>query len=492
MKKIVLSALIAGAIFLSQGLNMALAQEINANLSTEARLSLITSLNAQIQELKNKILSLTQDLQAKQIEVQANAAVLSRTLGQGSSGDDVRILQAILATDASIYPSGTITGFYGPATAKAVAKFQAKYNLAAVGKVGPQTLARLNALASSGEFCAKIAPGHLIARGWLKKNEMPVVPACQMLPPGIEDRIDDHDDELKISAVTAVNIMASGATIKWRTDEEASSKVYYSTTTPVNKATAQTAARAEMAENHSISLTGLSANTRYYFLVESTDEDGKVAVSAEAHFMTLAAADTVNPTVSITSPAANATVSGNQTVTAEANDNVGVVKVELYIDGVLKLSDLVSPYSFSWDTTNGGAHPCNGNHNHTLQAKAYDAAGNVGVSSNVVVNMHKPAYCDNNTPPVISAQAAVSITATGAVITWTTSENSTSKVYYSTTAPLNTSTALNATVGGSVTAHSVPLTGLTASTRYYVVVESSDSDNNKSTSAEFYFDTLAQ
>lgn len=182
-----------------------------------------------------------------------------------------------------------ITRFYGPATAKAVAKFQAKYNLAAVEKVGPQILARLNALTSSEEFCAKIAPGHLTAKGWMKKNDSPVIPACQILPPGIVDKIDDEDDdkELKISAVTAVNIMASGATINWRTNEDASSKVYYSTTTPLNASTALNATVGGSVTAHSVPLTGLTANTRYYVVVESSDAKGNKSTSAEFYFNTL-------------------------------------------------------------------------------------------------------------------------------------------------------------------------------------------------------------
>ena len=90
---------------------------------------------------------------------------------------------------------------------------------------------------------------------------------------------------------------------------------------------------------------------------------------------------------------ANTLVAGTVTVSANASDTVGVSKVEFYVDNALKNTDTASPYAFSWDTTNGSAHPCNGAHTHTLSAKAYDGAGNVGTSANVVVNMNNPAYC---------------------------------------------------------------------------------------------------
>ncbi|MGH3071985.1 MAG: S8 family serine peptidase [Gaiellaceae bacterium] len=91
--------------------------------------------------------------------------------------------------------------------------------------------------------------------------------------------------------------------------------------------------------------------------------------------------DTTPPTTSITSPANGATVSGTVTVSANASDNVGVSRVELFVDGSLSSSDTTSPYSFSWNTTtaaNGG---------HSLQTRAYDAAGNVGSSSTVNVTV---------------------------------------------------------------------------------------------------------
>jgi Big-like domain-containing protein len=93
------------------------------------------------------------------------------------------------------------------------------------------------------------------------------------------------------------------------------------------------------------------------------------------------AGDTTPPSTSITAPANGATVSGTITATASASDDVGVTKVELYVDGALKATDTASPYSFTWDTTgvaNGG---------HSLASKAYDAAGNVGTSATVSVTV---------------------------------------------------------------------------------------------------------
>jgi hypothetical protein len=95
--------------------------------------------------------------------------------------------------------------------------------------------------------------------------------------------------------------------------------------------------------------------------------------------------DTTPPTTSITAPANGATVSGTVSVTASASDNVGVSKVEFYLDGALKSTDTTSPYAWSWDTTTAT------NASHTLVSKAYDAAGNIGTSATITVTVNNVA-----------------------------------------------------------------------------------------------------
>jgi len=110
------------------------------------------------------------------------------------------------------------------------------------------------------------------------------------------------------------------------------------------------------------------------------------------------ALDTTPPTVALSAPSSGTTVQGRTTVSANASDNAGVSQVEFYVDGVLKSTDIAPPYSFAWDTTNGGAHACSGAHTHTLFARAYDSSGNSTASTNVSVNMNDPAYCLSNPP----------------------------------------------------------------------------------------------
>jgi subtilisin family serine protease len=91
--------------------------------------------------------------------------------------------------------------------------------------------------------------------------------------------------------------------------------------------------------------------------------------------------DTTPPTTSITSPANGATVSGTTTVSANASDNVGVSRVELSVDGGVVGSDTTSPYQIAWNTTTVS------NGSHSLQTRAFDAAGNMGLSAIVNVTV---------------------------------------------------------------------------------------------------------
>lgn len=111
--------------------------------------------------------------------------------------------------------------------------------------------------------------------------------------------------------------------------------------------------------------------------------------------------DTTPPATSITAPAAGATVSGTTTVTASASDNVGVTKVEFYLDAALKSSDTAAPYSWSWNT----ASTPNGS--HSLTSKAYDAAGNIGTSTAVTVNVSNGVPVDVSGWTVTQANATL-------------------------------------------------------------------------------------
>ena len=96
-------------------------------------------------------------------------------------------------------------------------------------------------------------------------------------------------------------------------------------------------------------------------------------------------------------PIISASESGNSdmiTFSATASDDVGVTKVEFYVDGVLKGTDETSPYSMTLNSK-----MLTNNTPHILVAKAYDAAGNIGTSTPVTFTVNNPG---EDPPPVIS------------------------------------------------------------------------------------------
>ena len=91
--------------------------------------------------------------------------------------------------------------------------------------------------------------------------------------------------------------------------------------------------------------------------------------------------DTTPPSVSLLSPAPGASVSGTVTLRASATDDVGVTRVDFFVDGAPAGSASSAPYTASWDTTaaTDGAH--------SVVARASDAAGNLGTSASATVNV---------------------------------------------------------------------------------------------------------
>jgi hypothetical protein len=85
--------------------------------------------------------------------------------------------------------------------------------------------------------------------------------------------------------------------------------------------------------------------------------------------------DTSPPNSSIVSPLGGSLVSGTVDVTTAGYDLVGVTRVELLVDGVLRSTAEETSPTFPWSTT-GLAQGA-----HTLQVRAYDAAGNSNQSA---------------------------------------------------------------------------------------------------------------
>lgn len=398
-----------------------------------------TAIPASVQTNIDRVTTINMQISALQKERDTVLSEITLSLRQGSQGDQVKIIQALLASDPSIYPEGIVSGFYGALTRKAVERFQEKNGFESVGSIGPKTRAKFNELlkltpimfgtaSSTGtstvitvkekdeqkdnnrnsekHLCVIVPPGHTIAPGWLKNNrgeDHEVIPPCQVLPGGIQKKLDDdnkkeHDDENEnenehendhrqpdqtapiISSVTAT-AATSSAVITWATNELSNSSVAFGTTT----AYGATANDALWVNSHSVALAGLTPVTTYNYQVKSVDQAGNIATSTNLTFTTSAVADVV--------------------------------------------------------------------------------------------------------APVISSIATSGISSTTAMVTWTTNEPATSKLYWSTTTPVNVTTAAVVSNPALVTAHSLSLIGLTASTTHYFLLNSIDAAGNSTNSIQQSFTT---
>jgi len=282
--------------------------------TTHSTQELIDTLQAQIVQLQTQIESLMKaqaELRAKAIEITGTIKLI-RSLREGMTGDDIKALQAVLAKYPDIYPEGLISGYFGKATLRAVKRFQERENLPIVGLVGPLTLKKLEKELEKDPIiheddteqghgakrpCAIVPSGHLIAPGWLRKMNgvRPVVPECQKLPPGITQKLGlpsatttPDTTAPVISGLSATNITSASAHIVWSTNENATGKVWYGTTNPVvATSTTPMVSSANLTTSHDFELTGLTASTTYYFVVESKDAANNTATSAGQSFETI-------------------------------------------------------------------------------------------------------------------------------------------------------------------------------------------------------------
>jgi chitodextrinase len=176
--------------------------------------------------------------------------------------------------------------------------------------------------------------------------------------------------------------------------------------------------------------------------------------------------DTTAPTVSFTSPTNGSTVSGTVTSTVSASDNVGVTKVEISLDGTLKMTDNTSPYNYSFDSKTLT------NASHTLSAKAYDSAGNTKTAT-ITVTVNNP---DTTAPTVPASLHSTATTATSVSLAWTVSTDSGTNA----TGVAKYNVLRNGVVVAQPTTTSYIDNGVVANTSYTYTVQAVDGAGNVS------------
>lgn len=121
--------------------------------------------------------------------------------------------------------------------------------------------------------------------------------------------------------------------------------------------------------------------------------------------------DTTPPSVALTTPVDNATVTATVAMAATASDDVGVVAVTFTVNGAqVGAEDTVAPYTSSWNSSSVS------DGSYVIRADARDAAGNVASSSTVTVVVRN-AVSGGGTAPTV-----------GQPVTWTKLKNATSSL----------------------------------------------------------------
>ncbi|MEA2051915.1 MAG: fibronectin type III domain-containing protein [Euryarchaeota archaeon] len=84
-----------------------------------------------------------------------------------------------------------------------------------------------------------------------------------------------------ITDISIINLVNNSAKITWKTDEFADSVLKYGVN---SMAYTELSIDLLFVKDHEITLTGLSPDTTYYFVVDSTDQSGNTAESSEYRF----------------------------------------------------------------------------------------------------------------------------------------------------------------------------------------------------------------
>ena len=352
----------------------------------------LQQMQAQIQSLLAQIKALQDQIAQMRVQQSDLRLELLRELREGSRGEDVRLLQELLATDPEIYPEGLVTGYFGALTKRAVGKFQKKFGIAEVGSVEPKTMTRINELLTQGAGkSGKVPPGLLRAPGIAKKlGTQPVVaPVLVSVSPADNATGVAVDANLVMTFSKNVVPGSGDITIKKKSDNSLVEAI---------AATSTTGSGTKIITANPSS--NLAADTEYYVLVSAgafEDEAGNdyagISDNTKWNFMTV---DTIAPVVSTLLPADEATgvaVNANLAITFSeiVVANTGNISIKKDSDdSIVEEIAVGSAAGSSTITVNPSADlAANTKYYVLIGASAFkDAAGNMfaGISAKTVWN----------------------------------------------------------------------------------------------------------
>jgi len=173
----------------------------------------------------------------------------------------------------------------------------------------------------------------------------------------------------------------------------------------------------------------LSPSTGYAYSVQAYDATGNVSPPAAAPNTIspkAAGSDTTAPSSAmLAAPSDGSTVSGSVGLSAAAADNVGVTRVQFFIDGAL-LGQATSPFSYTWNTLTTY------NGSHSVYVRAYDAAGNYSTTALAALMVSNGGGSTDTTPPSSPSNlTGVASSPTQVNLTWNASTDNSAVTGYS-------------------------------------------------------------
>lgn len=279
---------------------------------------------------------------------------------------------------------------------------------------------------------------------------------------------------LVLTNILVPHVTSNSAVITWTSDLKGDTQVKYGTTS--GNLTLTTTLNTSQVTDHSATLSGLSPNVRYFYVVMTHSAQNVLTSSAESNFTTPNV--TVPPPALVGSPSSSGITASQATISWTTNP-AG--------DSTVSYGTAPGNYTFSASDPN---HTQTTSHSLTLsgltpitqyfyKVQSTNAAGTMTSGEFSFTTL-------NTSVPVISGVQSADVSENAASIRWTTDVASTSQVKYGTTPgsyPNQTTPDSNALLS-----HSVSLSALTPATRYYFVVVSGNSAGT-ATSAESNFTT---
>jgi S-layer protein (TIGR01567 family) len=277
-----------------------------------------------------------------------------------------------------------------------------------------------------------------------------------------------------ITGVTNTTPTSDSVTITWATNDEVSDSLVKYTNT---SGTYTECVEAKVV-SHSVPLSGLSPNTAYNYIVNSTNDTSGNSSESGVNSFTTASADITAP--NITGVTNTTPTSDSVTITWTTDEDS---------DSLVKYTNTSGTYTKHIETgATSHSVPLSGLRPNTPYNYVVNSTDESENSAESGVQSFTTA--STSTPSSLSITNVKSTTTSNsATITWTTNNASDSRVKYGTTTGDYKKEEHDAT---NVTDHSITLTGLDADTTYYFVVNSTDESGNSAESAEKEFKTEAE